>query len=98
MTDREWIDSIKNVSTEELFERLEFIGCDGYYGDIWNAIIEELKNRVRPQGKGGKWIISEIRCPDCLEYFQTDCYSIEELKKCPNCGADMRKGAMKNDN
>lgn len=65
MTDREWIDSIKNVSTEELFERLEFIGCDGYYGDIWNAIIEELKNRVRPQGKGGKWIISEIRCPDC---------------------------------
>lgn len=44
----------------------------------------------RPQDKWGKWVISEIRCPNCLEYFDTDCYSTEELKKCPNCGADMK--------
>lgn len=53
-------------------------------------LIELLGNR--PKGELGKWVISEIRCPNCLEYFQTDCYSTEELKKCPNCGADMRKG------
>lgn len=41
----------------------------------------------------GKWVISEIQCPNCLEYFQTDCYSTEELKKCPTCSADMRRGA-----
>lgn len=44
----------------------------------------------RPQDKWGKWVISEIQCPICLEYFQTDCYSTEELKKCPSCGADLR--------
>ena len=44
----------------------------------------------RPQGEWGKWVISEIRCPNCLAYFQTDCYSTEELKNCPNCGAEMR--------
>ena len=46
----------------------------------------------RPQDKWGKWVISEIQCPICLEYFQTDCYSTEELNKCPNCGAGLRGG------
>ena len=54
--------------------------------------VETVKNE-RPQGEWDKWVISEIRCPNCLEYFQTDCYSTEELKKCPNCGADMRGGS-----
>lgn len=38
----------------------------------------------------GNWVISEVRCPVCLEYFDTDCYSKEEMDKCPNCGSDMR--------
>ena len=42
------------------------------------------------KGKWGKWVIIEIQCPNYLEYFQTDCYSMEELQKCPNCEADMR--------
>ena len=45
----------------------------------------------RPQDKWGKWVISEIQCPICLEFFQTDCYSMEELKKCPSCGAVLRR-------
>ena len=40
----------------------------------------------------GNWIISEIRCPECLEYFDTDCYTTEELNACPNCGARMKGG------
>jgi hypothetical protein len=48
--------------------------------------------RKRPQGEWGKWIISEIRCPYCLEYYDPDCYSKEELNKCPNCGASMVGG------
>ena len=47
----------------------------------------------RPQGEWGNWVISEIRCPNCLEYFDTDCYSTAELRKCPNCGAKMKGGA-----
>lgn len=47
----------------------------------------------RPQGEWGKWVISEIQCPNCFGYFQTDCYSTEELNKCPVCGADMKGGA-----
>ena len=44
----------------------------------------------RAQGEWGKWIIAEIQCPNCFEYFETDCYSTEELNKCPNCGAKMK--------
>lgn len=47
----------------------------------------------RTQDRWGKWVISEIQCPNCLEYFLTDCYSMEELNKCPCCNADMRGGA-----
>ena len=52
-------------------------------------------NPERPQGEWGKWNVYEIRCPECLEYFNTDCYSKEELNKCPNCGAEMKGGADK---
>lgn len=63
--------------------------CDKY------GNCEFFKSKAKPigersRGEWGKWVISEIRCPNCLEYFQTDCYSTEELKKCPNCGTDMR--------
>ena len=44
----------------------------------------------RPQGEWGNWIIAEIQCPTCLRYFEIDYYTKEELKKCSNCGADMR--------
>ena len=47
----------------------------------------------KPQGEWGKWVITEIQCPTCFGYFETDCYSTEELQKCPDCGADMRGGA-----
>lgn len=47
----------------------------------------------RSQGKWGKWVITEIQCPNCLEYFLTDCYSTEELNKCPSCNAKMKGGA-----
>ena len=48
---------------------------------------------LRPQGEWGKWVITEIQCPKCFEYFETDCYSTEELNKCPNCGTKMIGGA-----
>lgn len=46
--------------------------------------------KERPQDKWGKWIISEIQCPNCFEHFPTDCYSTEELNKCPLCGEILR--------
>ena len=55
--------------------------------EAFELAIKALENR--PQGE---WVISEIRCPECLEYFDTDCYSTEELKKCPCCGATMKGG------
>ena len=66
-----------------------------YDGVIWAyARLTEIQpsDEERPKGEWGKWIIAEVQCPKCFEYFDTDCYSKEELKKCPNCGADMRKG------
>lgn len=45
-TDKDFMDNILIVSTDDLFEELEYIGCDGYYGQVWGCIIEELKKRV----------------------------------------------------
>ena len=53
------------------------------------AIIDGKTNFSSMQNKWGNWIISEIRCPNCLEYFDTDCYSMGELKKCPVCDAKL---------
>lgn len=49
----------------------------------------------RPHGEWGKWVISEVRCPECLGYFDTDCYVKGELDKCPSCGARMKEGEEK---
>ncbi len=68
-----------------------------HYDDVKKVVVlqgnkpERRFFEERPQGEWGKWIIAEIQCPNCFEYFETDCYSTEELNKCPNCGADMRK-------
>lgn len=60
---------------------------------VEEKVIKPIKNgELVVNGKWGKWIISEIQCPTCLEYFQTDCYSMEELKRCPVCGADLIGG------
>lgn len=54
--------------------------------DIKKAPTVEL-----PRVQWGEWIVSEVRCSKCLEYFDTDCYAKGELDKCPSCGADMRR-------
>ena len=63
--------------------------CEGC--TTWSKSTELLKKRLsyleRPKDK---WIVTEVKCPECLEFFQTDCYSREEMSKCPCCGADMR--------
>lgn len=46
-TDNDFIDGVSKVSSDDLFEMLYFIGCDQYYGDIWSAVVEELRRRVR---------------------------------------------------
>jgi len=67
--------------------------------ELTDDIVRQIQNgelimvtESETQGEWGKWIISEIRCPYCLEYYDPDCYSKEELNKCPNCGASMMKG------
>lgn len=49
-----------------------------------------LEVEERSTDKWGKWVISEIQCPNCSEFFQTDCYSKEELNNCPICHTKLR--------
>lgn len=53
-------------------------------------IIDNAPTAERPKDKWGKWVISEIQCPNCSEFFQTDCYSKEELNNCPICHTKLR--------
>ena len=45
--DNDFITNISSVDTDELFKQLEWYGYDSYYSDLWKAVIEELKKRVR---------------------------------------------------
>ena len=45
-TDDDFKANINKVDTDELFEQLDFYGCDGYYRDLWYAVIAELKRRL----------------------------------------------------
>ena len=90
------------ISRSKVIEELNFLKHIGYD----NSGVMKLQNMeiqrcisviedapaVEPESKWGKWVISEIYCPNCLEYFLTDCFSTEELQKCPNCGAKMTTG------
>lgn len=78
------------ISREALKEHKFPIPLIGDYQQGWNDAIDAIiDNAPKISIDWGKWIISEIQCPNCFEYFETDCYSKEELKKCPNCGAKM---------
>ena len=76
-----------DVNVEELKKALNY-DRDQYQQGYMKGFIS-AKEKFYKQAEWGKWVISEIRCPNCLEYFQTDCYSMGELDKCPNCGAKM---------
>lgn len=102
MTDKEFIENIDKIGADELFDTLEYIGCDGYYRDVWWAIIEELKKRVvstpgeeRPKGewardKDGYWV-----CSVCGA-IGASCYASEPPDRyCHECGAEMRDTSIK---
>ena len=46
MTDKEWMAQIGNESNESLRNELVYFGCDGYYADLWKAVLRELCNRL----------------------------------------------------
>ena len=65
------------------------------YGRKNDVVFEEIPKPEERHKQGrsyGKWIISVVRCPYCLEYFDTDAYGEGELDKCPCCGKDMERG------
>lgn len=81
-----------DVDEKELAKALNYDRNQYRKGYLNGFLAAKDKYQTSP-GEWGKWVISEIRCPNCLEYFQTDCYSMGELDKCPICGADMKGGA-----
>lgn len=63
------------------------------------AIIDGKTNFSRPQGE---WMLGE-RNGEGYDYYCSRCMhitneNINEIRFCPKCGADMRKGEVKNDN
>ena len=45
MTDKEYINSISAMSTQNLLNNLEDFGYDNYYRDLYRATMRELKKR-----------------------------------------------------
>jgi hypothetical protein len=87
MSDEEYIKNISSVSTEELFDALEYYGYDSYYAVLWRATIEELKKRSENRPKG-RWIRTNgtYYCSNCKHYA----YESQRFNFCQDCGADMR--------
>lgn len=84
--------AIKALETMEMIKK-HYILIEKSVRDNPNDLMIGRAPTVEPQNEWGKWGISEVRCPNCLEYFNTDCYSKGELNKCPSCGAKMKGGA-----
>ena len=53
MTDKEYIENIKSLTSRELIEELEYFGCDPYYYDLWEVILKEVKCRLDAKEKKG---------------------------------------------
>ena len=70
--------------------KADVCGMEGVYDPATTYCAYRVEARMN--GAWGKWVISEVRCPECLEYFDPECFSKEEMNKCPNCGAIMREG------
>ena len=95
MTDEEYIKNISSVSTEELFNSLEYYGYDSYYAVLWRATIEELKKRSEKRPHGHWEYVTHY----CRRYrVCSECHAEKEDDRasgwnfCFNCGADMRGG------
>ena len=80
---------VEDAQAEELEEIISKFRNTAYR----NGYITGLNKR--PQNDWGKWVISEICCPNCFNYLDMDYYSKEELNKCPICGEDMWEGGTK---
>ena len=50
------------------------------------CVINYYYKSLKPHNR---WIITEVRCPNCLAHFDADCYSLSGLDICPNCGVLM---------
>lgn len=46
MSDKEWVEYIKNAPNEELIDELYDFGCDPYYQDIWEVLVKEIERRL----------------------------------------------------
>ena len=85
MNNEEYIKNISSVSTEELFNSLEYYGYDSYYAVLWRATIEELKKRIKERSQGD-WIPVSERLPEertsvlvwCPERENIYCACLEE--------------------
>lgn len=36
----------KNVTNKELIEELRYFGCDPYYNDLWQLLVNEIEERL----------------------------------------------------
>ena len=88
-----WLEELKKLRDTMEMIKSRYILVEKSQRDNRNDLMIGRAPTVEPQNNWGRWGISEVRCPDCLEYFNTDCYSKGELNKCPSCGAKMRGGA-----
>lgn len=41
------MEDLEKISDDELFELLDWCGHDGYYNDLYNEVVEELKRRLK---------------------------------------------------
>lgn len=49
MTDKTWLKKMEKgeISTEELFDKLRYFGCDPYYYGLWGPVINEVEKRFK---------------------------------------------------
>ena len=46
MTDKEYVNSLKTMSNQELIDAMAEFGVDGYIEDLWIATLKEVSKRM----------------------------------------------------
>ena len=63
--DDEWIKTIPSLSAEELLEKLDYCGCDGYYSYVREPVMAEIKSRLLNEEKLRMKIEQMKTCYNC---------------------------------
>ena len=72
-------EEVRNMSNKELIDRIKGFGCNSYYREIWNAVMDELEIRLGVKTKEIEEAIRYFRHGISCDIFSEDMIKIAKI-------------------